>query len=212
MTQLTERLDRFESRLHSMESELRELRRLANEEERAPEPEPPLWKVIAPEPAPAPVAPPPAPLPQPQPHFTWEPRRPELDFSALFGARALAWTGGGVMLLGIVFFFVLAVERGWIGEGARVLLGALASAICVGAGVWLRRRFGDTYASVSAAGAGIAGCYTTLLAATALYDLVPRPAALAAAAAIAGLGMAIAIAWKSPRRTSRSPMNSFASA
>jgi uncharacterized membrane protein len=197
MTQLTERLDRFESRLHSMESELRALRRLANEEERAPEPEPPLWKVIAPDPAPAPVAPPPAPLPQPQPHFTWEPRRPELDFSALFGARALAWTGGGVMLLGIVFFFVLAVERGWIGEGARVLLGALASAICVGAGVWLRRRFGDTYASVSAAGAGIAGFYTTLLAATALYDLVPRPAALAAAAAIAGLGTAIAIAWKS---------------
>jgi hypothetical protein len=209
MTQLTERLDRFESRLHSMESELRELRRLATEEERAPEPEPPLWEVLKPtpvatpgvrpgsEPGQTPVVPPPRPAPAPQPQFTWEPRRPELDFSALFGARALAWTGGGVMLLGIVFFFVLAVERGWIGEGARVLLGALASSICVGAGVWLRRRFGDTYASVSAAGAGIAGFYTTLLAATALYDLVPRPAALAAAAAIAALGTAIAIAWQS---------------
>ena len=33
--------------------------------------------------------------------------------------KALAWAGGAVMLLGIVFFFVLAVNRGWIGPVAR---------------------------------------------------------------------------------------------
>jgi hypothetical protein len=189
MTTLTERLDRFEYRLQGMESELRELRRFAAQEEPAPAPEPepePLWETIPLEPV-TPYVPPAARLPKP----VREPR-PEFDFSVLFGARALAWTGGVVMLLGIVFFFVLAVERGWIGEGMRVLLGALASAGCVAAGVWLRRRFGDTYASVSAAGAGIAGSYATLLAATALYDLVPRPAALAAAAAIA-----LAVWWRS---------------
>ena len=67
----------------------------------------------------------------------------------LLGARALAWTGGIVTLLGVVFFFVLAVDRGWIGPTARVTLGAAASAALVGAGVWLRRSYGDTYASVS---------------------------------------------------------------
>lgn len=191
MTQLTERLDRFESRLHGMESELRELRRLAAREERDVAPEPPLREVLSPEqePEPEPVRrPAPAPVRK---------RREPLDWSVLFGARALAWTGGAVTLLGIVFFFVLAVERGWIGEAARVLLGAAASALCIGAGVWLRRRFGDTYASLSAAGAGIAGLYATLLAATALYDLVPRPVALVAAAAIAGVGTALAIRWRS---------------
>ena len=47
----------------------------------------------------------------------------EIDWSVFFGAKALAWAGGAVMLLGIVFFFVLAVNRGWIGPVARVTLG-----------------------------------------------------------------------------------------
>jgi uncharacterized membrane protein len=138
-------------------------------------------------------APPPAALPL-RPSPPPEPPR-GLDLSFLFGARALAWTGGAVTLLGIVFFFVLAVDRGWIGPAARVSLGAVASTIVFGAGLWLRRRFGESYASLSAAGAGIAGGYATLLAATALYDLLPAPAALVAAAAIAAAGGALALAW-----------------
>jgi hypothetical protein len=51
-------------------------------------------------------------------------------------------------------------------------------------GVWLRRRFGDTYSSLAAVGAGIAGGYATLAAATVLYDLVSKPLALAIAAGI----------------------------
>jgi uncharacterized membrane protein len=194
MSEVADRLDRYEARLRQLESELAELRRLVAEEQAvSPAPEPPLWELLAPEPepGPAPVAPEPEPRPRPV-----RPRR-ELDLSVLLGPRALAWTGGAVMLLGIVFFFVLAAERGWIGPIARVALGALASSLCVGAGLWLRRRFGDTYASVSAAGAGIAGFYATLLAAVALYDLVPRPPALALAAATAGVGAALALRWRS---------------
>lgn len=181
MTALTERLNRFENRLHDMEAELAELRRLMTEPEPAPESEP---------------------EPDPEPEFVWSAPRPahprrELDLSALLGARALAWTGGAVMLLGIVFFFVLAVERGWIGPATRVTLGATASLLCLVAGAWLRRRFGDTYASLSAAGVGVGGLYATLLAATALYDLVPRPLALGLAAAIAASGAALALAWGS---------------
>ena len=89
------------------------------------------------------------------------PRR-ELDLAELFGARALAWAGGVVMLLGVVFFFVLAAGRGWIGPGARVACGATASTLVFAAGLWLRRRFGETYSSLAAVGAGIAGGYATL--------------------------------------------------
>src|SRR4051812_10235663 len=150
MTEMTERLDRFEGRLRTMEDELRALRRLAAEEEHAPEP--PLWELLEPEPVAEPA---PTPVPKPLPVWTPAPRkvREPIDLSLLLGARALAWTGGAVTLLGIVFFFVLAVERGWIGAGVRVLLGATVSSLLVGSALWLRRRFGDRYASGSAAGA-----------------------------------------------------------
>jgi uncharacterized membrane protein len=114
------------------------------------------------------------------------------------GAKALAWAGGAVTLLGIVFFFVLAVNRGWIGPTTRVLLGSIASAALFGAGVYVKRRFQDLYVSALAAvGAGLAGGYMTLLASKVLYDLVPDWAALAIAVVIAGVGVATALAWSS---------------
>jgi uncharacterized membrane protein len=135
------------------------------------------------------------------PAATATPTRPpkpprELDFAELFGARALAWAGGVVMLLGVVFFFILAVNNGWIGPGQRVACGSLASGIVFLAGLWLRRRFGETYASLAAVGVGIGGGYATLAAATALYDLISKPLALVIAAAIATAGLAVSLAWR----------------
>ena len=170
MTQLTVRLDRFEDRLRSMESELAELRRLARAEGQtratpAPAASPSRRsgrcssrhrraRTAAARSAACTVGRVPGTVPGTGPS---RPPREPLDLSVLLGARALAWTGGVVTLLGVIFFFVLAVDRGWIGPTARVTLGAAASAALVGAGVWLRRAYGDTYASVSSAGAGIAG-------------------------------------------------------
>jgi uncharacterized membrane protein len=102
-----------------------------------------------------------------------------------------------VTLLGIVFFFVLAVHNGWIGPVGRVALGAAASALLLGAGIELRRRFGVTHAALAAAGAGIGGAYVTLLAATVHYHLIPNSAGLGIAALIAAVGTALALWWKS---------------
>jgi uncharacterized membrane protein len=101
-----------------------------------------------------------------------------------------------VTLLGILFFFVLAVNRGWIGPVGRVGLGAVASAAVFLGGLWLRRRYGETHSALAAVGAGIAGGYATLLAAAALYDLVPDWAALGVAAAIAATGVVTALRWR----------------
>ena len=102
------------------------------------------------------------------------------------------------MLLGIVFFFVLAVNRGWIGPVARVSLGAIASALVFGAGLYVKRRYEELYHSALAAvGTGIGGAYMTLLAAKVLYDLVPDWAAMLIAAGIAAVGVATALAWSS---------------
>jgi uncharacterized membrane protein len=132
-SELTRRLDDFARRLAGLERELQDLRRLAGEEAPATQPAPPpRAEPMRPRPPAPPVVTP-----------TWDERLrarlPEVTMDSLFGARALAWAGGVVTLLGILFFFVLAVNRGWIGPAERVGLGALASALVFGAGVWLRR-------------------------------------------------------------------------
>ncbi|MFN2466971.1 MAG: DUF2339 domain-containing protein [Gaiellaceae bacterium] len=189
---LLDRLARCERQLRALEAELSELRRLAGA---AAAPASPPASPARPRPAeppkrPEPRATPPTP---PPPRRSWD--LLALDPSALLGARALALAGGVVTLLGILFFFVLAVNRGWIGPSARVGLGGLASALVFGGGLYLRRRFGETHAALAAVAAGIAGGYATLLAAASLYDLVPGPLALVLAAAIAGVGVATSIAW-----------------
>ena len=206
-TDLHRRLDTFEADLRRMSRELGRLRAMAEgfePLEPEPAPTPPPVQATRPPARSAPGAgsppsapPPPRPPPRP-PRF----QAPSFDLSAWLGARALALTGGAVTVLGVVFFFVLAVDRGWIGPTARVSLGAIASALLFGAGVWAQRRFGSTDAAVAAAGAGIAGGYATLLFAAAKYELLPDVAALVVAAVIAAVGTAAAIAWKSadPRR------------
>jgi hypothetical protein len=211
MSAYEQRLDSFARRLHDLEDELVELRREATAvadplapSVRAETPAPPapdvhaavaamrerLDRVAAPLPASVPSGPPPRPR-----AFDLPPGREPFDVSRLLGARTLAFTGGVVSLLGIVFFFALALQRGWIGPVARVSLGALASAAMLGAGWWLRRRFGETLASTAAAGVGVAGGYATLLAAAARYDLVSDPVALLLAAGIAAVATALALAW-----------------
>src|SRR6266545_2206690 len=153
-----------------------------------------------------PPTPPRTPTPPPRPAAVRapEPRRaPSRSFdwgrtvsaADLMGAKALAFAGGIVTLLGVVFFFVLAVNRGWIGPELRVACGGIASAVVFGAGLWLERRYERTYSALAAVGVGIAGAYVTLLAAVSLYDLISKPVALVIAAAIAAVGVAVSLAW-----------------
>ena len=183
------RLDDFARRLQAMERELGELRT-------APQPGP----APAPSPVSATAPPPPTARPAPAPRAVPRPPKPrrawpQIDAGMLFGARGLAWSGGLVTILGVLFFFVLAVDRGWIGPVARVSLGVIASALVFGGGLWLHRRYGESYAASSAVAAGIAGGFATLLFATVRYDLPPDVAALAVAGALATIATATALAW-----------------
>ena len=195
------RLDDLERRLRALDQEFQELRASVVS---APAAE----AVAPPRPSQPPAAtqrawtPPPKAAPAqaaPKEPRLWdrEVTLPKVEVADLLGARALAWAGGIVTLLGVVFFFVLAVNRGWIGPVERVSLGALASVLLLGSGLLMRRRYGQLHSALAAVGAGIAGGYATLLAAAALYDLVPDLAALAIAAGIAAVGTAISLAWRS---------------
>jgi Predicted membrane protein (DUF2339) len=211
------RIDELELELQAFARELHEIRRLAASaqpmpsrvEQQAPMPTPSPPATTPPSPMPAAtmprakraVAAPPtrtAPPPPPRRARRARPTVGELvERLDLFGPRGLAVAGGVVTLLGIVFFFVLATNRGWIGPSERVALGAAASMLTFLAGVVVHYRFGQLHAALAAVGTGIAGGYATLAAATVLYGLVPAPAALPCAAGIAAAGLAVALLWSS---------------
>src|SRR5947207_5059321 len=165
----------------------------------------PVAKPAPPEPeperTPAPVVPRPRPEPRPVTTPVAPPRPRSFDWARtvsaadVLGAKALAFAGAVVTLLGVAFFFVLAVNRGWIGPELRVACGGLASTLVFGAGLWLERRYERTYSALAAVGVGIAGAYATLLAAVSLYDLVSKPVALVAAAVIAATGLTVSLVW-----------------
>lgn len=211
MTTVLERLDRLEADVRRIDDEIRAIRvDLALEEAPAPAvPPPAMWPPASPVPTPQPEPEKPptairAPLPPPrdpkptQPSF-WssESMLKRLEAADLLGARGLALAGGIVTLLGVVFLFALAASNGWIGPVERVALGAVASALVFAAGVLAQARYGRLYASVAAAGAGIAGGYATLLFAAARYELVPPLGALGLAAAIAAIAVGLSLVWSS---------------
>jgi len=152
-TELLDRLDRLEERLIAVEETLEtvlgaRLRVPPKRQRTEPAPAPP------PRPAPAPAAPRVAHAPAPAPPPPRPPRR-EVDWNTVFGAKGLAVAGGVVTVLGIVFFFALAVNRGWIGPGARVAFGAVASTVVFLAGLELRRRYGRLHAPLAAVAANV---------------------------------------------------------
>src|SRR5438477_296171 len=125
----------FTRRIQSLERRVGRLEPVAPPApERAPAAAPAPTPPRRPEPAPAPAAtrvqrpaaPPRAPA------FDW---RRTVSTADLLGAKALAFAGG-VVILGVLFFFVLAVNRGWIGPELRVACGGVASALVFAGGVW----------------------------------------------------------------------------
>src|SRR5205814_7633805 len=120
-------------------------------EERAPVPAPPA----------APMHPPAAPAAPAMP--AREPvRAPDVNLEELFGGRVLAWLGGSAVVLGAVFFLVMAVSRGWIDEPTRVVLAFVGSTALLAAALWLYERQGQTQAALAAAAAALASLYASI--------------------------------------------------
>jgi uncharacterized membrane protein len=136
----------------------------------------------------APAAPPPPPRPP-------EPARPSVSLEDLLGGRVLGWVGGAAVVLGVVFFLVMAANRGWIDETTRVLLAFVGSAALLVTGLYLHERQGRTQAALAAVATAIAALYVTLTAATQLYDLVDPVLALVFAGLVGAVATAIAVRW-----------------
>ncbi|HTE59110.1 MAG TPA: DUF2339 domain-containing protein [Solirubrobacteraceae bacterium] len=116
----------------------------------------------------------------------------------LLGGRVLGWVGGLAVLVGLLFFLVIAASRGWIGEEARVLMAAGASFALLAAGAWLHERRGRNEAALAATATGIAGLFATVVVAGPVYDLLPALPALAVALAVGATATGLAVRWEAP--------------
>ncbi len=122
---------------------------------------------------------------------------PQRGLEEIFGGRVLAWIGGVAILLGFVFLFGIAIDRGWIDEPMRTVLGLLGSTSLLLAGVWLYERKGRTEAALAAVASALSGLYTTVLVGTQVYDLIPAEIGLACAGLIGIVGVVLAVRWES---------------
>ena len=156
------------------------------------EPEPPRPAAVAA------VSEPEAATPTPQTPTEDRPRiKPSESFEDLLGGRILALLGGLTILIGVILFLVIAVDRGWIGVEARVALAFAGSTLLLAAGLFLYERRGQTDAAVVAVATALASLYASLTYATAVQDVVAEEVGLLVAGVIGTSGALIAIRWRS---------------
>ena len=96
----------------------------------------------------------------------------------LLGGNWLARIGIVAIIFGVAFFISLAIDRGWLGEAERVLLGVAGGLAFTGAGEYFRRRYGVWAQTVT--GGGIAILYLSVYGAFALYGLISTELAFGA--------------------------------
>ena len=60
----------------------------------------------------------------------------------MLGGNWLARVGIVALILGVAFFISLAIDRGWLGETERVILGVLCGLVLLAAGEYYRTRHG----------------------------------------------------------------------
>lgn len=93
----------------------------------------------------------------------------------LVGGNWLARIGVVALIVGAAFFISLAIDRGWLGETERVVLGLVAGLAFMGAGEYYRTRYPIWAQAV--AGGGLAILYLSVYGGFALFGLIdPVPA------------------------------------
>ncbi|MCO1579467.1 DUF2339 domain-containing protein [Crossiella sp. SN42] len=138
-------------------------------------------------------APPPGHPPQWQP----PPPPPPVDPGARQrrNSRIVTWVGGGVTLLGLVLFLVLAAQRGYFGPLPRVAGGAVLGLALVGLALRAYGRPGGRTTGYALAATGFAALYLDIVAATSLHEFLPVHLGLVAGLAVTATGLWLAVRW-----------------
>ena len=123
--------------------------------------------------------------------------KPPIDLEELLGGRVLGWVGGIAVAIAAIFFVVMAVRNGWIGEAARMELAFAASTALIAFGVWLYDRRGQTQAALATVAAGIAALFASTAATTLHYHLISPVLGLVIAGLVGAFALVTAVRWNS---------------
>lgn len=149
-----------------------------------------LNSASAPKAASASTPPPPPPIvEEPKPSFF--DRYPDLE--KFIGENIINKIGIGVLVLGIGYFVKYAIDKDWINEIGRVLIGLLCGGILIGVAHKLRKTF-KPFSSVLVGG-GLAVFYLTISIAFHQYHLMGQTAAFIVMAIITGFAVILSITY-----------------
>src|SRR5699024_4328399 len=114
------------------------------------------------------------------------------------GPKVLAWTGGGVTVLGVALLLVIAARQGLIGPDWRVLIGAIVGAGLLACGGAAHRTAKLRVVATIAFCAGLAAEYLVVIGAVRWVDWIPAIAGYALSALIATASGVVAKRWQRP--------------
>lgn len=144
---------------------------------------------------------------QPGPHRRRQARHDRLvaGLKRSLAEHALALVGGLFVVIAASLFVTIAIDRGWLGPAARmVLAGLFGAALLLAAGravsgLGPTERRGRAIGSLHGvlAGSGVAVLFLTIVASTRRYDLLGAPVALLLLVAVGALCVEIARRWRS---------------
>ncbi|WP_428898212.1 putative membrane protein (DUF2339) [Parelusimicrobium proximum] len=132
---------------------------------------------------------------EPAPAATSKEKAPVVDFEMFAGKKLLAWLGGFLLFLGMVFLVKYTIENNLISLEVRLMLAALAGIACVAAGVLIRQEKLSTL-SHSLAGAGIAILYAVTYASFSFYGFISSGVAFGLMIFISALGLYLSVHMK----------------
>jgi len=101
--------------------------------------------------------------------------KPEIDLEKFIGENLLSKVGIAVLVLGISFFVKFAIDKNWINETGRVVIGLIAGGILIG----IAHRIRNSYRSFSSVlmGGGLTVFYFTIAFAFHQYHLIGQKVA-----------------------------------
>src|SRR5688572_1483911 len=109
------------------------------------------------------------------PRFTEPVSKPEIDLEKFIGENLLSKIGIAVLVLGISFFVKFAIDKDWIKEAGRVIIGLIAGGILIA----IAHRIRNSYRSFSSVlmGGGLTVFYFTIAFAFHQYHLIDQKVA-----------------------------------
>lgn len=136
------------------------------------------------------------------------PQKPKADLEKYIGENIANKIGIAVLVLGIGFFIKYAIDKNWINEVGRVLIGVASGLVLIGIAHRIRERY-RSFSSVLVGG-GLAVLYFSVTFAFHEYHLLNQQLAFIMMLGITGMAVLLSLAYDRPELAILATLGGFA--